>query len=95
MVTLKMSLQLLQLLWVGAMEAEFRVTCVMYAIPGRYDIWLKRTSKRKVTAKPKLQTLPPTAEAFQENVKRAHLQACIWKSALSDDPPEMDPCTYG
>ena len=49
-----------------------------------YDIWPNKTSKRMVTAKPQFQTLPPTPEAFQENVKRAHLQACIWKSSLSD-----------
>ena len=60
-----------------------------------YDIWLKKTSKRKVTTKLKLQTLPPTAEAFKENVITEHLQSCILKSALSDDPTDMDPCKYG
>ena len=61
----------------------------------RYNIWLKKTSKRKVTVKPKLQTLPPTTEAFRENANRAHLQACIWKSTLSTDLPDMDPCKFG
>ena len=61
-----------------------------------YDIWLKKSSKRKVTAKLKLQTLPPTAAAFKENVSREHLQACILKSALSYDPiTDMDPCKFG
>ena len=30
-----------------------------------------------------------------ENVKRAHLQACIWKSAPDADPPPPDPSEYG
>ena len=61
------------------------------------DIWLKKTSKRKVTAKLKLQTLSPTAEAFKENVNREHLQVCILKSAFSDDPTNtcMNPCKFG
>ena len=29
---------------------------------------------------PKLKSLPPTKEAFRENVKRAHFQACLWKA---------------
>ena len=43
----------------------------------------------------KVSTLPPTAESFVENVKRAHLQACIWKNALDADPPDLSPETYG
>ena len=27
------------------------------------------------------------SEAFTENVKRAHLQTCIWKAAMLLDPP--------
>ena len=75
------------------MEAQFRRSMSDIG----YDIWLKKTSKRKVTAKLKLQTLPPTAEAFKENVNREHLQVCILSSALSDDddPTDMDPCKFG
>ena len=32
---------------------------------------------------------------FRENVKRAHFQACIWKAALQQDPPDLDPLEYG
>ena len=47
------------------------------------------------TTAPKIQTLPPSTEAFVENVKRAHLQTCIWKAATSFDPPPIDPREYG
>ena len=32
--------------------------------------------------------------AFEENVKRAHLQATTWKTALYTDPPDMDSYDY-
>jgi hypothetical protein len=51
---------------------------------------------RKIAASvPKLRTLPPTTEAFIENVERAHLQACIWRSALTGKAPDMDPLENG
>ena len=31
--------------------------------------------------------LSPTSEALVENVKPAHLQACVWKHALDPEPP--------
>ncbi|KAG0712045.1 hypothetical protein GWK47_019289 [Chionoecetes opilio] len=48
----------------------------------RYEVWLGKTSKRKVTSIPKLKSLPPTSKAFEQNVKWAHYQGCIWKAAL-------------
>ena len=44
---------------------------------------------------PKIQSLPPTTEAFVENVKRSHLQTWIWKAAPVLDPPVVDPVEYG
>ena len=44
---------------------------------------------------PILASLAPTKDAFLENIKRAHLQACTWKHALNADPPNMDPCEFG
>lgn len=61
----------------------------------RYETWLAKTGNKKVKRVPKLQSLPPTMESFSENVKRAHLQACIWKSALDTDPPDLNPTNYG
>jgi hypothetical protein len=39
---------------------------------------------------PKLKNLPSTAVAFQENVKRAHYQARVWKEASRKHPPDVD-----
>lgn len=61
----------------------------------RYEMWLAKTAKKKVTTAPKLKSLPPTTASFVENVKHAHLQTCIWKAALDQDPPNMDPTDYG
>jgi hypothetical protein len=58
----------------------------------RYGTWQTKTGNRKVTTAPKLRSLPPTTEAFTQNVKRAHL---IWKAALQQDPPDVDPTDYG
>ena len=40
-------------------------------------------------------SLPPTSESLAENVKRAHLQACVWTQATELDPPELNPVDYG
>ena len=60
----------------------------------RYKIWVNKVSQRLASA-PKIESLPPTDEAFKENVARAHLQAAIWKYSLDADPPTLDPCNYG
>lgn len=60
----------------------------------RHKIWVSKVSRSTASA-PKLQTLPPTTEAFKENVARAHLQVAIWKNALDATPPAMNPTDYG
>ncbi len=60
----------------------------------RVALWKMKTGKSG-TSSPKLCSLPPTSEAFVENVRRCHLQVAIWKSALEDSPPQMDPRSYG
>ena len=42
-----------------------------------------------------IQSPLPSSEAFTDNVKRAHLQTCIWKAAVLLDPPDLDPLKYG
>ena len=42
-----------------------------------------------------LQALPPTKEAFKENVYRADLQAAIWRAAYDTDSPNLNPVHYG
>ncbi len=48
-----------------------------------------------MAAAPKLASLPPTNEAFNENVARAHLQVAVWRNALQPDPPAIEPIAYG
>ena len=61
----------------------------------RYRVWVSKTGRKGARVQPKLKSLPPTSEAFAENVKRTQLQASIWMAALDPDPPAMEPCEYG
>ena len=61
----------------------------------RIDLWSKKMGKKNITAAPPLKTIPPTTEAFRENVLRAHIQIAVWRSALMPDPPSFDPSDYG
>ena len=60
----------------------------------RVKSWIKKTGRKTAAKVPKLSSLPPTSEAFQQNVKRDHLQSAIWKAALRD-PPCVDPVDFG
>ena len=60
----------------------------------RINFWKSRTSKARKTAPP-LCSLPPTHETFSENVKRAHFQSAVSLSAMSPNPPNLDPTKYG
>ena len=59
----------------------------------RLAVWKNRVGKG--AKMPQLCSLPPTNESFEENVKPAHLQTVIWKSALDLEPPDLDPILYG
>ena len=43
----------------------------------RYKIWVSHSGPKGASILPKLKSPPSTVEAFRENVKRAHFQACI------------------
>ena len=60
----------------------------------RPNIWKFKVSRSTASA-PKLQTLPPTNEAFRENVARAHLQVILWKRAMNPQPPDLNPTEFG
>ena len=60
----------------------------------RQKMWKHKVAKSSKSVV-KVSSLPPTAESFVENVKRAHLQACTWKHALDADPPNLLPENYG
>lgn len=59
----------------------------------RQQQWAQKTGKS--TSAPKLCSLPPTTEAFEQNVRRAHYQVAQWYSALSGDPPPLNAVDYG
>ena len=59
----------------------------------RKRLWAQKTAKS--CGAPKLCSLPPTTEAFMQNLKRAHLQVAQWYAALESDPPPHDPRDYG
>ena len=59
----------------------------------RLKVWLSKTGRRSST--PKLCTLPPTTEAFKENVKRAHHQALVWRSLEPENPPQLETAEFG
>ena len=58
----------------------------------RIKIWRKKTD---IGTALKLCSLPPTTEAFTENVKRAHLQAAHWKASIEGIVPPIDALTHG
>ena len=60
----------------------------------RYTAWGKKSSG-KLKSAPKLKSLPPTNEAFELNVMRAHFQCAVWLYSLQPDPPSLDPTEYG
>ena len=61
----------------------------------RVEVWSKKMGRKKITSAPELKSIPPTKEAFRENVLRAHIQVAIWKSTLESAPPSLDATKYG
>ena len=62
----------------------------------RQSIWMAKTQRSKVSAKPPaLKSLPPTDEALELNIKRSHYAAVMWRHCVSGQPPQMDPCSFG
>ena len=60
----------------------------------RVIMWRSKTGKSGASSV-KLCSIPPTTEAFTENVHRCHLQVAVWKAALLESPPDMDSTKYG
>ena len=58
----------------------------------RRTISINKTDETKKTAKPPaLQSLPPTKEALEINIKRVHYMAIMWKNCITGTPSELDP----
>ena len=60
----------------------------------RQKKWANKVGQ-SVAGAPKLASLPPTNEAFNENVARAHLHVAVWRNALQPDQPAIDPTAFG
>ena len=61
----------------------------------RVKMWNSKIGKTGASSV-KLCPLPPTSDAFiMENVHRGHLHVAVWKAALLESPPNMDPTMYG
>ena len=61
----------------------------------RYRVWTTKMGNKKLTSAPALKILPPTNDAFEMHVLRAHFQAAVWLSALQEDPNLPSPTKYG
>lgn len=72
----------------------YNITNAKTMTEARIKVWITKTGQKAASKVPKLCSLPPTSEAFEQNVKRAHLQCATWKKALQD-PPALDPTEYG
>ena len=60
----------------------------------RWRVWASKTGRTSAVPT-KLCSLPPTSEAFKENVKRAHHQAIMWRSLEDSSLPELHVEKYG
>jgi hypothetical protein len=60
----------------------------------RVKMWRSKTGKSGASSV-KLCSLPPTNDAFVENINRCRLQVAAWKAALLESPPTMDPTGHG
>ena len=59
----------------------------------RFWKWKSMTKGKRTIFK--LNTLPPTTEAFTLRIRRANYQVAVWSSAAYPDLPDMDPSQYG
>ena len=64
-------------------------------VTGTWRCLVQKMAKPKLTKAPELKSLPPTKEAFELHVLKAHIQTAIWKSANDSRPPELEPTKYG
>ena len=78
---------------------QFMLAC--YGLPNcgslteaRQKTWADKL-ERKTALAPAIASLPPTDEAFLENVLRAYVQVAIWLHALDMHPPTLEPTDYG
>ena len=83
------------------LEAATKFVLLCYGLNDCADInearvrsWERKMS-RNVLEPPKLRSLPPTKEAFYQNVLHVHFAAAVMKGSLQPDPPSLSPLDHG
>jgi hypothetical protein len=71
------------------MAACYGVRGIVNMSEVRTEVWSQKMSRTNVTIAPELKSLAPT------NVKTAHIQTAILKSAPGLEPPHLDPMEFG
>ena len=62
----------------------------------RQSLWMMKTDgAHKGSSPPALKSLPPTNEALEMNIMRAHYTAILWNESVSGCMPNIDPCQFG
>ena len=98
--------QPLQLLGGGSSQKDIAAECTQFIAAcygskkrdmslARIDVWSRKMAKPKLSKAPELKSLSPTTVELEHNVRKAHIQTAIWKSANEPDPPQLDPTEYG
>ena len=60
----------------------------------RKRVWKNKVARNN-SAAPKLESFPPTDQAFHVNLKRAHFHAAIWRNSLVENPPVVNVLDFG
>jgi hypothetical protein len=61
----------------------------------RYQKWMEKAKNKSMDSPAQLRYLPPTLDALSLNIKRAHLQASIWKNVTKENVNELEPELFG
>ena len=79
--------------FICAAYGKVAVTCTSMT-ECRVKTWRSKTGKNGAPSVI-LCSLPPTNDAFVENINICHLQVATWKTALLESPPTIDPTSHG
>ena len=52
-------------------------------------------ARKNITSAPELKSTLPTSKTFKQHALRAHNQTIIWKSALLQDPQQLERAEFG
>ena len=52
-------------------------------------------ARKNITSAQELKSILPTSKTFKQHALRANNQTIIWKSALFQDPPQLERAEFG